>query len=338
MLQLVLLILVAAHKAMQDVVAVGGNHQLADGQAHFFGQVAGKDIAEVTGGHRERHAAVRATQGQGCLEVVHDLGHDPRPVDGVHRRQLGFAAQEGLVAEALLHHALAVVEVTFDSDVVDVITLHRGHLAALNFRHPLVRMQDKDIHVLAATAAFNSGRAGITGGSPHDHHVLVTLFQNIVEQATQKLQGEVLERQRGATEQFHHPLVGIQLYQRRDGLVREHAVGFVQHLAEVIGRNGIFHERIHDLVGQFGIRQATPASDFFQAEVRKGFRHIQAAIGGQSGQKNVFKAQSGSFTPCTDVSHVRTCQLKFSARMRTTLPSTSARASISSMARFIWRS
>src|SRR5690606_39929404 len=99
---------------------------------------------------------------------------DPGPVDRVHCRKLGFTAQEGLVAEALLHHALAVVEVTFDCDVVDVITLHRGHLAALYLRHPLVRMQDKDIHVLAATAAFNSGRAGITGGGPHDHHVLVT--------------------------------------------------------------------------------------------------------------------------------------------------------------------
>lgn len=323
---------------MQDIVAVGGNHQLADGQPHFLGQVAGENIAKVACGHRERHAAVRATQSERRLEVVHDLGHDPGPVDGVHRRQLSFAAQERLIAEALLHHALTVVEVAFDCDVMDVVALHRSHLAALDFRHSLMRMQDKDIHVLAPAAALDGGRTGITGGGPHDHNVLVALLQNVVQQAAQQLQGKVFERQRRATEQLHHPLVGVQLNQRCHRLVAEHAVGFIQHLAEVVRRDGILYERIHHFIGQLRIGKPTPATNFFQAEVRQRFRHIEATIGGQPGQKNVLKAQCGSFTPCTDVSHVRTCQLKFSARIRTTLPSMSARDSISSMARFIWRS
>ncbi len=66
------------------------------------------------------------------MEVVDDLGHDPGPVDGVDSCQLGFATQERLVAETLLHHALTVVEVATHRNVVDVFTLNGGHLTALN--------------------------------------------------------------------------------------------------------------------------------------------------------------------------------------------------------------
>ena len=302
-----LLVLVTAHEPVQDVILVGGDHQLADGQAHLFGQVTGKDVAEVTGGHGERHTPVRSAQRQGRLEVVHDLGHDPGPVDGVHRRQLGLATQEALVAKAFLDHALAVVEVALHGDVVNVVTGHGGHLPALHFRDALVRVQDKDVHVLAPAAALDGGRTGITGGGTHDHHVLLTLFQHVVQQAAEQLQGEILERQRGATEQLHHPFIGVQLHQRGHRLVGEHAVGVFQHCPEIIFGNSLFHERVHHVKRQIGVGQPAPAADFFQAEMRQGFGHVQPAIAGQAGQQNVFKTQTGGLAPCTDVSHVRTC-------------------------------
>jgi hypothetical protein len=102
-------VLVAAHEAVQDVVAVGRDDQLADRQAHVARQVTGEDVAEVAGRHRERHRTRRAAELQGCVEVVDDLGHDPRPVDRVDRHQAG-ALEERLVGEAGLDHLLAVVK------------------------------------------------------------------------------------------------------------------------------------------------------------------------------------------------------------------------------------
>ena len=54
--------IIFADAAMQNIVLVGGNHQLFDRQAHFVRQITGKDIAKVTGWHRERNFALRATQ------------------------------------------------------------------------------------------------------------------------------------------------------------------------------------------------------------------------------------------------------------------------------------
>src|SRR5690554_6340913 len=108
-MQGILVILVAAHEAVQDVVAVGRHYQLADRQPHVARQVAGEDVAEVAGGHREGHGAQRPAQLQGGMEVVDDLGHDPRPVDRVDRHQPG-ALEEALVGEAGLDHFLAVVK------------------------------------------------------------------------------------------------------------------------------------------------------------------------------------------------------------------------------------
>ncbi|VVN71677.1 hypothetical protein PS685_05071 [Pseudomonas fluorescens] len=133
----VLGVLIAAHEAVQDVVAVGGNDQLVDRQAHVACQVARKDVAEVAGRHRERHGTVWPAQLQGGMEVVNDLGHDPRPVDRVYGDQ-ACTLEETLVGEAGLDHFLAVIEVAFDGDVMNVVTEQRGHLPTLDFRHPVV--------------------------------------------------------------------------------------------------------------------------------------------------------------------------------------------------------
>ena len=94
MLKLELLVAVAAHKAMQDVVTVGGNHQLGNWQSHFLGKIARENVAEVTRGYRERHAPIRPAERQGCMKVVYDLGHDAGPVNGIHRRKLRLTTEE----------------------------------------------------------------------------------------------------------------------------------------------------------------------------------------------------------------------------------------------------
>ncbi|MNO90249.1 hypothetical protein D3C76_817560 [compost metagenome] len=287
---------------MQDVVAVGGDDQLVDRQAHVARQVAGEDVAEVAGRYRERHRTRRTAQLQGRVEVVDDLGHDPRPVDRVDRNQAG-ALEERLVGEAGLDHFLAVVEVAFDGDVVDVVAEDRGHLPALHFRHALVRVQDEDVDVVATAATFDGGGTGVTAGGADDHHALVALGQHVVEQATEQLQGEVLERQGRAVEQLQHPLVAVQLTQRRDRGVGELAVGFFEDLLEVGVGDAAFDERAHHPEGKFVVRQAGPRGDFFLGEAWQVFRDVQAAVAGQASQQDVFEIEGRSLAAGTDIAH-----------------------------------
>ncbi|KPM74675.1 hypothetical protein AOG27_20945, partial [Pseudoalteromonas lipolytica] len=191
-LELLLREVVGCQGAVQDVVGVGGDDEALHRQPHAVGHVAGEDVAEVGRGHAEAHLALRRAQRHGGGHVVDDLGHDARPVDGVDRHQAG-AIQEGLVGEARLDHRLGVVEVALDGDVEDVVRQHRGHLAALYLRDPVVGVEDEDVEVVAVAAALDGGRAGVAGGRPHDHRPLAALLQEVVEDAAQQLQRHVLE-------------------------------------------------------------------------------------------------------------------------------------------------
>ena len=46
-------VIIIADTAMENIVLVGGNYQLLYRQTHFVSQVTGKDVAEITGGHRK---------------------------------------------------------------------------------------------------------------------------------------------------------------------------------------------------------------------------------------------------------------------------------------------
>ena len=164
-------------------------------------------------------------------------------------------------------------------------------------------MQDEDVDVFAMLAAFNGSRTGITRGGTDDHHALAALFQHVIEQTAEQLQGEVLERQGWAVEQFQHPFVAVQLTQRCDGTVREHAVGFFKNLFEIGVRNAAGHERSHNPKGQLVIRQASPGSDFFLRETWQDFRDVQTAIGGETCQQDVFEIQGRCLAAGTDITH-----------------------------------
>ena len=121
------------------------------------------------------------------------MRHDARKIDRVDGHQLITLRQETLIVEGILHNLLAVIEITFHSKIVDVVTLHRGHLPALYFRNALMRMQNKQIDVLAMFATFQRCGTRIAGGGTQDGHMLLALFQEMVEQTAQQLQCKVLE-------------------------------------------------------------------------------------------------------------------------------------------------
>ncbi len=186
---------------------------------------------------------------------------------------------------------------------MNVLTEDGGHLPTLHLRHALVRVQDEDIDVFAVLAPFDGRRAGVAGGSADDHHALAALFQHVVEQATEQLQGKVLERQGRAVEQLQYPLVAVQLAQRCDGAMGKHAVRLFQDLFKIRIRNAAGDERAHHSESQLVIRQAGPGGDFFLGEAWQVFGHIQAAVGGKACQQNVLEIQGRCLAAGADVTH-----------------------------------
>ena len=96
------------------------------------------------------------------MKIINDLSHDPGPVYRIDCYQLRLAVKEGLIAKAGFDHPLTIIKVTLDGEVVNIIALHSRHLATLHLRHTFMRMQYKDVNVLAPTAAFDRCRPGIT--------------------------------------------------------------------------------------------------------------------------------------------------------------------------------
>jgi len=99
----------------------------------------------------------------------HDSTQNSGPLSGpslmeFQPRQLGFATQKMTGSPKLaFHHAWQSFKNTTHGNVVKYFyRLHRRHLADAVLRHPLVGVQNKDIHVFAAAAAFDGGRTGIT--------------------------------------------------------------------------------------------------------------------------------------------------------------------------------
>ena len=131
-------------RARQDVVDVGRDHEPLDRQAHAHRDIAGEDVAEISGRHREGDLAMRRAERDRGGEVVDDLRDDARPVDRVDAGE-PHAVAERVVVEQALHDRLAVVERAVDRDRVDVVVRRRRHHAALHVGDAAVRKQHDEV-------------------------------------------------------------------------------------------------------------------------------------------------------------------------------------------------
>src|SRR5690606_35238252 len=81
--------------AVENVVFVGANHELVDGEAHAKSEVASEDVAKVSRGDGKadlvaelERRGLLAEEGEVGVEVVDGLGEDASPVDAVYGAEL----------------------------------------------------------------------------------------------------------------------------------------------------------------------------------------------------------------------------------------------------------
>ena len=264
---------------------------------HPAGDPSRQDVAEVAGRDAERGLLGKRLRGR---HVVDDLGHHPRPVDRVHRRQLQLVSEVG-VTEHRLHEVLAVVEVALDGDRVDIRAVDRGHLAALDVTGATGRIEDHDVDVLTVLDTVDRRRAGVAAGGTDDRDSLTTLGQHVVEHPTDQLQGDILERQRRAMEQLQQPLAFVDLHERHHRRVPERGVGLVAQFGQRVGGQVGGDVRCHH-----GGRDVGVVVDPGQVGQRRpGRRNVQATVVGEPGQQHIREPQIGGPPACRQVAHVR---------------------------------
>ena len=93
------------------------------------GDIAGVDVAEISGRHGEGDLAMRRAERDRGGEVIDHLRDDARPVDRVDAGQ-PHAVAEGVMIEHRLHQRLAIVERAFDRERMDVVVAARWSSSA----------------------------------------------------------------------------------------------------------------------------------------------------------------------------------------------------------------
>ena len=285
--------LAARQIAREDVVCVGRQHQALDRQPHRPRQVRRVDIAEIAGRHRERHRPARRAERQPGGDVIDDLRGDAGEVDRVHRRQAEVAAQRG-VGEQRLHQILAIVESALDRDRMRVRRVERGHLPALHLGDAAVRIEEEDVDRGAVAAGFERRRAGIARGRADDRHPLAAPRQRRIEQMTEQLQRQILERQRRPVKQLQQPQPLVELDQRRHRRVAEPGIGRLAHPAHFAGPEAVAGEEADDPRRQIGIGKT---GERRQIELRQRLGHVKSAILGEPGEQHVLEGQTRRLRP-----------------------------------------
>ena len=289
-----------AEEAGEDIVAVGADDQPLHRQAHLPRAIGGIDVAEIPGRHGERDGTVGRAQRHRGPDVVDDLRHHPRPVDGVHRRELQLVA-EGEIVEHRLHQVLAIVEGAFDGDVEDVGGVNRGHLPPLHLGDAAIGMEDEDFRRRPAAEGLDRRRAGIARGRADDGDMLAALSQHMVVEPAEQLQRHILEGQGRPVEQLHQPGLAVELAQRRHGAMAEGGVAVSDDPREGIGLHPAGDEGRHDAHGQLGILQAAEGFQVGRRQARPGFRHIKPAVASQAREQDIIEGERRGGAPGADI-------------------------------------
>jgi hypothetical protein len=83
----------------------------------------------------------------------------------------------------------------------------------------------------------------------------------------------------------------------------ESVIGLARHAREIGLGDGVSDEGPDHFHRHFGIRPAGKGGDFLRAQLRPGFRHIEAAVAGETREHDLDKAERRGLAPGGNVAH-----------------------------------
>ena len=276
-------------EAGEDVVFVGGEDEASDGEAHALGVPAGEDVAEVAGGDGELDGAGAGGfhDAEGGIEIVDDLAEDAGPVDGVDGAE-GVGVLEGEVVEEGFHEELAVVEAAVDGEVEDVVVEDGRHLPFLEGADAALGVHDEDADAVLAADAGDGGGAGIAAGGGEDIEAAPAFLEDFGEEAAEELEGDVLEGEGGAMEEFED----VDVADGADGGdfgMGERGVGGGEEGAEAFFGD-VVGEEAYDFEGEVGIVEVAPIVEE-GGDVGDAVGDEEAAVAGEAGHDGVLEGE-----------------------------------------------
>lgn len=181
---------------------------------------------------------------------------------------------------------------------------HRGHLGLLDGADLALRVHDEDRHILLAAQTIDGSRARVAARGANDGQVLLVALglalipphEEVFEQVAQELQGDVLEGEGRAVEQFKQVDVALLVEGHGRGAVlgAEGGVALADELLEVGGRDlgGRDVER-EDGEGQLLERVVLPGRGPVGGQGGDLLGDEQAAIVGEALQDDILEGQLG---------------------------------------------
>jgi len=183
-----------------------------------------------------------------------------------------------LISESCFYDTLAIVKITFNSKIKNIITHNCCHLSSLHFRHSVMRVQNKNIHMIRMTTTFKRCRSCITGSRTKNYDPLIVLLEHIVQQPTQHLKSKILKSQGRTMVKLQQIIVASKTAQGRNLFMIEFTVAFFNYSLKFGVGNFAIHKWRNNLQCQFGIIQRLPGTNLFHTVVRQISGHKETAV------------------------------------------------------------
>src|SRR5690606_1304834 len=118
---------------------------------------------------------------------------------------------------------LAVIKSPLDGNVVDVLIQDSSHLGLLDWTDSSLWMENENTDILLSSQTVDGGTAGVSTGGSNDGqmmslltflYIFVLSSQEVLEEISNKLKGDILEGESRAVEEFEK--VDILLWNQRN--------------------------------------------------------------------------------------------------------------------------
>ena len=203
-------------KFVEHVIFIGRKHQPMIGNPICFATQPDRMLPKLPDGtEKDTFCSLDSCRSQVTLEVVDNLRDHPAPIDRVDTSD-AEALLEFEIAGNGFDDVLTIVKHAFESNVENIRVGQRIHLRALNSLILPLGDSMKTLMRSRPRIAYSAADPVSPEVAPSTFKRSSTLFKNALEQSSQQLHREVLERQRRTVGKFKKPEPRRQPAQRRD--------------------------------------------------------------------------------------------------------------------------